>query len=199
MKKYVLKINGSKLENMKLTEVQEKILQAIVDIAEENHDFTVYIVNQNITDKLNLGSRATVGKVINKLVENNLLIRRSASCYKFNTDYVEFKEVAEKKTDKAFTHNKIDISAAEEFLPVAKWLNDVATSEDVQSYCVAYRTLTSKKNCFSENERLVAKAYLVDKVNKFGLAPVVDRINCSCNRCDLTDLISIISASITLI
>ena len=193
MKKYVLKINGSKLEEMRLTGVQEKILQAIVDIAEENHDFTVYIVNQNITDKLNLGSRATVGKVINKLVENNLLIRRSASCYKFNTDYVEFKEVAEKKTDKAYNTAKIDISSAEEFLPVAEWLNDVATSEDVQSYNIAYRTLTSKKNCFTENERLVAKAYLVEKCNRYGMEEVIEKINKTCNNCDLIELISIIS------
>ena len=190
--KYVLKINGSKLEDMNLTEVQEKVLWAIVGMAEKEHDFTVYIVNQEITDQLNLKSRATVGKVLGKLMENNLLIRKGVSTYKFNTDYVEFKEVAEKKTDKAFTHNKIDISA-EEFLPVADWLQDVATAEDNQSYCVAYRTLTDKKNCFSENERLVAKAYLVDKVNKFGLAPVVDKINVTCNRCDLTELIYLIS------
>ena len=190
--KYVLKINGSKLEDMNLTEVQEKVLWAIVGMAEKEHDFTVYIVNQEITDQLNLKSRATVGKVLGKLMENNLLIRKGVSTYKFNTDYVEFKEVAEKKTDKAFTHNKIDISA-EEFLPVADWLQDVATAEDNQSYSVAYRTLTSKKNCFSENERLVAKAYLVDKVNKFGLAPVVDKINVTCNKCELTELIYLIS------
>ena len=193
MKKYVLQINGSKLEEMRLTGVQEKILQAIVDIAEEEHDFTVYIVNQNITDKLNIKSRATVGKVINKLVENNLLIRRSASCYKFNTDYVEFKEVAENKTDKAFTHNKIDISAAEEFLPISDWLQDISTAEDNQSYCIAYRTLTSKKNCFSENEKLVAKGFLIDKVNKYGVAPVVDKINVTCNKCELTELIYLIA------
>lgn len=190
MKKYVLQINGSKLEDMNLTEVQEKILQAIVDIAEKNHDFTLYIVNQEITDKLNLKSRATVGKVLGKLLDNGLLIRKGVSCYKFNTEYVEFKEVAEnKKTDKAFTHNKIDILAAEEFLPVAKWLQDISTAEDNQSYCIAYRTLTDKKNCFTPNEVMVARAYLIDKVNKYGAAPVVDKINCSCNSCELTELI----------
>ena len=193
MKKYVLQINGSKLEDMNLTEVQEKILQAIVDIAEKNHDFTLYIVNQEITDKLNLNSRATVGKVINKFVENNLLIRKGVSCYKFNTDYVEFKEVAEnKKTDKAFTHNKIDILAAEEFLPVAKWLQDISTAEDNQSYCIAYRTLTDKKNCFSENEKLVAKGFLIEKINKFGMEEVIEKINKTCNSTDIHELISLI-------
>ena len=190
--KYVLQINGSKLENMRLTEVQEKILQAIVDVAEEEHDFTVYIVNQEITDKLNLKSRATVGKVINKLVENNLLIRKGASCYKFIPEYAEFKEVADKKTDKAFTHCKIDISA-EEFLPVSDWLQDISTAEDNQSYNIAYRTLTSKKNCFTPNEVMVARAYLIDKVNKYGVAPVVDKINKTYNKCELTELIYILS------
>ena len=191
--KYVLKIKESKLEDMNLTEVQEKILQAIVGIAEKNHDFTVYIVNQEITDKLNLKSRATVGKVLNKLVDNKLLIRKSASCYKFNTKYAEFKEVAEKKTDKAYTTAKIDVSAeAEEFLPVAKWLKDVATTEDNQSYCIAYRTLKDNRDCFTDNEKLVARAYLIDKVNQYGLDSVVEKINKTFNNTDMEELISLI-------
>ena len=190
--KYVLKINGSKLEDMNLTEVQEKVLWAIVGMAEKEHDYTVYIVNQEITDQLNLKSRATVGKVLNKLLEHNLLIRKGVSTYKINPDYAEFKEVAEKKTDKAFTHNKIDISS-EEFLPVAKWLKDVDNAEDNQSYCIAYRTLKDRKNCFTENEKLVAKGFLIDKVNKYGVAPVVDKINRTFNNCELTELIYLIS------
>lgn len=190
--KYVLEINEGKLEDMNLTEVQERILQAIVDMAEKEHDYTVYIVNQEITDELNLKSRATVGKVINKLVENNLLIRKGASCYKFNPDYVEFKEVAKKKTDKAFTHCKIDISA-EEFLPISDWLQDISNAEDNQSYCIAYRTLTSKKNCFTDKEIMVAKAYIIDKVNKYGVAPVVDKINKTFNSTDIVELIYLIS------
>ena len=190
--KYVLKIKEGKLEEMNLTEVQEKILQAIVDIAEKNHDFTLYIVNQEITDKLNLNSRATVGKVINKFVENNLLIRKGASSYKFNTKYAEFKAVAEKKTDKAYNTAKIDISA-EEFLPISDWLQDISTSEDNQSYCIAYRTLKDIHNCFTDNEKLVARAYLIDKVNKYGVAPVVDKINKTFNSTDITELISLIA------
>ena len=190
--KYVLKINGSKLENMKLTEVQEKVLWAIVGIAEKEHDYTVYIVNQEITDSLNLKSRATVGKVISKLVENNLLIRKGVSTYKINPEYAEFKEVAEKKkTDKAFTHCKIDISA-EEFLPVAAWLQDIATAEDNQSYCIAYRTLTDKKNCFTNKEKLVAKGFLAEKCNRYGMEEVVEKINKTCNNCDLIELLSLI-------
>ena len=190
--KYVLQINWNKLEKLCLTEVQEKILQAIVDIAEKNHDFTVYIVNQNITDKLNIKSRATVGKVLNKLVENNLLIRRSASCYKFNQEYAEFKEVAESKTNTEFTKYKIDISV-EEFLPVSEWLNDVATAEDDHSYSLAYRTLRDTHGVYTENERLVARAYLIDKVNKYGLDEVVEKINRMCNNCEFIELISLIS------
>ena len=190
--KYVLEINEGKLEDMNLTEVQEKVLWAIVGIAEKNHDFTVYIVNQEITDQLNLKSRATVGKVLNKLLEHNLLIRKGVSTYKFNTEYAEFKEVAEKKTDKAFTHCKIDISA-EEFLPISDWLQDISTAEDNQSYCIAYRTLTDKKNCFTPNEVMVAKAYIIDKVNKYGVAPVVDKINKTCNSTDIVELISLIA------
>ena len=191
--KYLLKINGSKLEEMRLTGVQEKILQAIVDIAEEEHDFTVYIVNQNITDKLNLKSRATVGKVLGKLVDKGLLIRRSASCYKFNTEYAEFKEVAEnKKTDTEFTNNKIDVSV-EEFLPVSEWLQDAATTEDNQSYCIAYRTLKDSKAVFNENEKLIARAYLIDKVNRHGLDTVVEKINRTVNNTDMTELKKLIA------
>ena len=190
--KCILQIKESKLEEMNLTGVQEKILQAIVDIAEKEHDFTVYIVNQNITDQLNLKSRATVGKVLTKLVENRLLIRMGTSCYKFNTEYAEFKEVAENKKDTAFTtENKIEVSA-EEFLPVSEWLQDVATTEDAQSYCIAYRTLRDSKNCFTENERLVARAYLIDKVNKYGMDEVVEKINRTFNNTDITELISLI-------
>ena len=189
--KYVLQINESKLKKMNLTGVQEKIMWAIVDIAEKNHDFTIYIVNQDITDQLNLKSRATVGKALNKLVENRLLIRMGTSCYKFNTEYAEFKEVAENKKDTAFTNNKVDVSA-EEFLPVAKWLQDVATTEDNQSYCIAYRTLRDSKNCFTANERLVARAYLIDKVNKYGMNEVVEKINRTFNNTDITELISLI-------
>ena len=191
MKKCILQIKEGKLEDMNLTEAQEKILQAIVGMAEKEHDYTVYIVNQEITDKLNLKSRATVGKVLGKLMENNLLIRKGVSCYKFNPDYAEFKEVAENKTDKAFTHCKIDISA-EEFLPVAAWLQDISTSEYNQTYCIAYRTLTDKKNCFTPNEVMVAKAYLVDKVNKYGMDEVIDKINKTCNSTDIHELVSLI-------
>ena len=191
--KCILQIKESKLEEMNLTGVQEKILQAIVDIAEKEHDFTVYIVNQNITDQLNLKSRATVGKVLTKLVDNKLLIRMGTSCYKFNTEYAEFKEVAENKKDTAFTTDKLEVEVnAEEFLPVSEWLQDVATTEDAQSYCIAYRTLRDSKNCFTENERLVARAYLIDKVNKYGMDEVVEKINRTFNNTDITELISLI-------
>lgn len=191
--KYVLKIKESKLEGMNLTEVQEKILQAIVDIAEKEHDFTVYIVNQDITDQLNLKSRATVGKVITKLIDAKLLIRKGTSCYKFNTDYAEFKEVAENRTDTAFTTDKLEVDVnAEEFLPVSEWLKDVATAEDNQSYCIAYRTLKDSKNCFTEEEKLVARAYLTDKINSYGLDAVAEKINSTCNNTDITELISLI-------
>ena len=190
--KCILQIKESKLEEMNLTGVQEKILQAIVDIAEKEHDFTVYIVNQNITDQLNLKSRATVGKVLTKLVDNKLLIRKGTSCYKFNTEYAEFKEVAESKKDTAFTNNKIKVNV-EEFLPVAEWLQDVATTEDNQSYCIAYRTLKDSKAVFTANEKLVARAYLTDKVNKYGLDTVVEKINRTCNSTDTTELIRLIA------
>ena len=190
--KYVLQINESKLKKMNLTGVQEKIMWAIVDIAEKNHDFTIYIVNQEITDKLNLKSRATVGKALNKLVENRLLIRMGTSCYKFNTEYAEFKEVAENKKDTAFTtENKIEVSA-EEFLPVSEWLQDVATTEDAQSYCIAYRTLRDSKNCFTEEEKLVARGYLIDKINRYGVDEVVEKINRTFNNTDITELISLV-------
>ena len=191
--KYVLQINESKLKKMNLTGVQEKIMWAIIDIAEKEHDYTIYIVNQEITDKLNLKSRATVGKALNKLVENRLLIRMGTSCYKFNTEYAEFKEVAENKKDTAFTTDKLEVEVnAEEFLPVSEWLQDVATTEDAQSYCIAYRTLRDSKNCFTENERLVARAYLIDKVNKYGMDEVVEKINRTFNNTDITELISLI-------
>ena len=189
--KYVLQINESKLKKMNLTGVQEKIMWAIVDIAEKEHDYTIYIVNQEITDKLNLKSRATVGKALNKLVENRLLIRMGTSCYKFNTEYAEFKEVAENKKDTAFTNNKVEVNV-DNFLPVAKWLQDVATTEDNQSYCIAYRTLRDIKNCFTANEKLVARGYLIDKVNRYGMNEVVEKINRTFNNTDITELISLV-------
>lgn len=190
--KYVLQIKESKLGDMNLTEVQKEILQAIIDMAEKEHDYTVYLVNQAITDQLNLKSRATVGKVLSKLVENNLLIRKGASCYKFNTKYAEFKEVAENKTDTAFINDKIEVSA-EQFLPVAKWLQSVDTAEDNQSYCVAYRTLRDSKAVFTDNEKLVARGYLIDKVNKYGMSEVVDKINRTFNNTDIKELRSLIA------
>ena len=189
--KYVLQINESKLKKMNLTGVQEKIMWAIVDIAEKEHDYTIYIVNQEITDKLNLKSRATVGKALNKLVENRLLIRMGTSCYKFNTEYAEFKEVAENKKDTAFTNNKVEVNA-DNFLPVAKWLQDVATTEDAQSYSIAYRTLRDSKNCFTDNEKLVAKGFLTEKINRYGVDEVVEKINRTFNTTDITELISLV-------
>ena len=171
--KYVLQIKEGKLEDMNLTEVQEKVLWAIVDIAEKDHDYTVYIVNQEITDQLKLRSRATVGKVINKLVDNGLLIRKGASCYKFNTDYSEFKEVAE----------------AEAFRSVSEWLQDTAFTEE--NYCVSYRVLKDK-SVFSEKDKLAAKGFLIDKVNKYGVAPVVDKINRGLNKTNIVELIYLI-------
>ena len=191
--KYVLQINESKLKKMNLTGVQEKIMWAIVDIAEKEHDYTIYIVNQEITDKLNLKSRATVGKALNKLVDNKLLIRMGTSCYKFNTEYAEFKEVAENKKDTAFTTDKLEVEVnAEEFLPVAKWLQDADNAEDAQSYCVAYRTLKDSKNCFTEEEKLVARGYLIDKINRYGVDEVVEKINRTFNTTDITELISLV-------
>ena len=183
------KLQSKNLREVKLTELQEQVLSYIVSRAEEEHSFLIDVDRSDIVSELNIKGSGTISKVFSRLEDYGLIKSLGGNSYKISSTFFEF---VENKTYKAFTHNKTDISA-EEFLPVAKWLQDVATSEDNQSYNIAYRVLTSKKNCFTDKEKLVARAYIIDKVNKYGVAPVVDKINKTCNNCELTELIYLIS------
>ena len=183
------KLKSKNLRGIRLTELQKQVLRYIVSRVEEEHSFLVDIDRSDIVSELKIKGTGTISKIFSRLEDLGLIKSMGGNSYKISTTFFEF---AENKTDKAFTHNKIDISA-EEFLPVAKWLNDVANAEDNQSYCIAYRTLTDKKNCFTDKEIMVAKAYIIDKVNKYGVAPVVDKINKTFNSTDITELISLIA------
>ena len=184
------KLKSKNLSGAKLSELQKQVLSYIVSKAEKEHSLMVDVDRSDIVSALSIKGTGTISKVFCRLEDYGLIKSLGGNSYKISSTFFEFVE----NKDTAFTHNKTDVSAeAEEFLPVAKWLNDVATSEDNQSYCIAYRTLTDKKNCFSENEKLVAKGFLIDKVNKYGVAPVVDRINKTCNKCELTELIYLLS------
>ena len=179
------------IKNVSLKENQEKVLDYLIKQAEVEGTYTIDIVNQEITDNCNFSSRTTTGNILNNLVDKNLIKKLGSSTVVLNNEYFRF---VENKTDTAFTTDKLDVSvSAEEFLPVSEWLQDVATAEDNQSYCVAYRTLRDSKNCFTDNEKLVAKRYLIDKVNKYGTGAVVDRINRTCNATDITEIISLIA------
>ena len=61
-----------------------------------------------------------------------------------------------------------------------------------QSYCIAYRTLKDSNNCFTEEEKLVARAYLTDKINSYGMDEVVEKINRTFNNTDTAELRSLI-------
>ena len=184
------KLQSKNLNGAKLTELQKQVLSYIVSRVEEEHSFLIDVDRSDIVSELNIKGTGTISKVLCRLEDYGLIKSLGGNSYKLSSTLYEFVE----DKDIAFTTAKIDVSAeAEKFLPVAKWLQDVATAEDSQSYCIAYRTLKDRKNCFTDNEKLVAKGFLIDKVNKYGVAPVVDKINVTCNRCELTELIYLIS------
>ena len=181
------KLKSKNLRGLKLTELQEKVLNYLVSIAEEEHSFLVDVNRSDIVSELKIKGTGTISKVFSRLEDYGLIKALGGNSYKLSSTFFMFVE----NKDSAFTHNKIDISA-EEFLPIASWLKS-DTEEDNQQYCVAYRTLKDSKSVFTDKEKLAAKEFLADKVCKYGAAPVVDKINVTCNRCELTELIYLIS------
>ena len=183
------KLQSKNLSGIKLTRLQQQVLSYIVSRAEEEHSLLIDVDRSDIVSELKIKGTGTLSKVLCRLEYYGLVKALGGNSYKLSSTFFEF---TESKTDAAFINGKIDVSA-EEFLPVEEWLRDVATTEDNQSYCIAYRTLRDSKNCFTEEEKLVARAYLTDKVNKYGVAPVVESINKTCNNCDITELIRLIA------
>lgn len=180
------KLKSKNLSGVKLTELQEQVLNYLVSIAEKDHSFLVDVNKSDIVSELKIKGTGTISKVFSRLEDYGLIKSLGGSSYKMSSTFFEFVE----NKDSAFTTAKIDVSAeAEDFLPVAEWLQ----SDTIENYCVAYRTLKDIHNCFTDTEKMVAKGFLADKVNKYGVAPVVDKINVTCNRCELTELISLIS------
>ena len=182
------KLKSKNLKGIRLTGLQEQVLNYLVSRAEEEHSFLIDVDRSDIVSELKIKGTGTISKIFSRLEDLGLVKSMGGNSYKISSTFFEFVE----SKDTAFNHNKIDISA-EEFLPVAKWLQDVATAEDNHSYCIAYRTLNDSKSVFTTNEKLIARAYLIDKVNKYGVAPVVDKINKTCNNTDITELIYLIA------
>ena len=184
------KLKSKNLSGVKLTGLQKQVLSYIVSRAEKEHSFLVDVDRSDIVSELNIKGTGTIAKIFCRLEYYGIVKALGGNSYKLSSTFFEF---VESKKDTAFTTDKLEVDVnAEEFLPVAKWLQDVATTEDAQSYSIAYRTLRDSKNCFTDNEKLVARAYLIDKVNKYGMDEVVEKINRTCNATDITELISLV-------
>ena len=182
------KLQSKNLSGVKLTRLQDQVLSYIVSRAEKEHSFLIDVNRSDIVSELNIKGTGTIAKILCRLEDYGIVKALGGNSYKLSSTFFEFVE----SKDTAFTNNKVDVSA-EEFLPVAEWLQDVATTEDNQNYCIAYRTLRDRKSCFSDNEKLVARAYLTDKVNSYGMDAVVEKINRTFNNTDITELISLIA------
>ena len=183
------KLKSKNLRGIRLTELQKQVLRYIVSRVEEEHSFLVDIDRSDIVSELKIKGTGTISKIFSRLEDLGLIKSMGGNSYKISTTFFEF---IDSKTDTAFTTAKIDVSSAEAFLPIADWLKS-DTSEDNQQYCIAYRTLKDSKSVFTDKEKLAAKEFLADKVCKYGAAPVVDKINVTCNRCELTELIYLIA------
>ena len=182
------KLKSKNLRGIRLTELQKQVLSYIVSRAEEEHSFLVEVDRSDIVSEFNIKGTGTISKIFSRLEDYGLIKSLGGNSYKLSSTFFEFVE----NKDTAFTTAKTDISAeAEDFLPVAEWLQDTAFIEE--NYCVAYRVLKDSKSIFNEKDKLASKEFLADKVCKYGAAPVVDKINVTCNRCDLTELIYLIA------
>ena len=183
------KLQSKNLSGVKLTGLQKQVLSYIVSRAEKEHSYLIDVDRSDIVSELNIKGTGTIAKIFCRLEDYGLFKSLGGNSYKLSSTFFEFVET---KTDTAFTNNKVEVSA-DEFLPVAEWLQDVATAEDNQSYCIAYRTLRDNKNSFTEEEKLVARAYLIDKVNSYGMDAIVEKINRTYNNCNLAELIRLIA------
>ena len=183
------KLQSKNLSGVKLTRLQKQVLSYIVSRAEKEHSYLIDVDRSDIVSELNIKGTGTIAKIFCRLEDYGLFKSLGGNSYKLSSTFFEFVET---KTDTAFTNNKVDVSA-EDFLPVAEWLQDVATAEDNQSYCIAYRTLKDSKNSFTEEEKLVARGYLIDKVNQYGMDAIVEKINKTCNATDIVELIRLIA------
>ena len=169
------------ISGVKMTELQEQVLKYLVSKAEREHSFLIDVNRSDIVSELKIKGTGTISKVFSRLEDLGLIKALGGNSYKISSTFFEFVE----NKDTAYNTAKTDVSA--DFLPIADWLK----SDTIENYCVAYRVL--KNNCFTDKEKLVAKEFLADKVNKFGVAPVLENINRGFNNCELTELILLIS------
>lgn len=178
------KLKSKNLRGIRLTGLQEQVLNYLVSRAEEEHSFLIDVDRSDIVSELKIKGTGTISKIFSRLEDLGLVKSMGGNSYKISTTFYEFVE----SKDTAFTHNKTDVSA--DFLPVASWLQDTAFTEE--NYCVAYRVLKDK-SVFNEKDKLASKEFLADKVCKYGVAFVVDKINRGFNNTDSVELIYIIS------
>ena len=178
------KLKSKNLRGIRLTGLQEQVLNYLVSRAEEEHSFLIDVNRSDIVSELKIKGTGTISKIFSRLEDLGLVKSMGGNSYKISTTFYEFVE----SKDTAFTHNKTDVSA--DFLPVASWLQDTAFTEE--NYCVAYRVLKDK-SVFNEKDKLASKEFLADKVNKYGVAFVVDKINRGFNNTDSVELEYILS------
>ena len=178
------KLKSKNLRGIRLTGLQEQVLNYLVSRAEEEHSFLIDVDRSDIVSELKIKGTGTISKIFSRLEDLGLVKSMGGNTYKLSSNFFMFVE----SKDTAFTHNKTDVSA--DFLPVASWLQDTAFTEE--NYCVAYRVLKDK-SVFNEKDKLASKEFLADKVCKYGVAFVVDKINRGFNNTDSVELIYIIS------
>ena len=180
------KLKSKNLRGIRLTGLQKQVLSYIVSRAEEEHSFLIDVNRSDIVSELKIKGTGTISKIFSRLEDLGLIKSMGGNSYKISTTFFEFAE----NKDTTFTTAKIDVSAeAEAFRPVADWLQDTAFTKE--NYCVAYRVLKDK-SVFNEKDKLAAKGFLIDKVNKYGVAPVVDNINRGLNKTNIVELIYLI-------
>ena len=172
------------INGVKLTELQKQVLGYLVSKAEKEHSFLIDVDRSAIVSELNIKGTGTISKIFSRLEDLGLIKSMGSNTYKLSSNFFMFVE----NKDTAFTHNKTDVSA--DFLPVASWLQDTAFTEE--NYCVAYRVLKDK-SVFNEKDKLASKEFLADKVCKYGVAFVVDKINRGFNNTDSVELEYILS------
>ena len=180
------KLRSKNLRGIRLTGLQKQVLSYIVSRAEEEHSFLIDVNRSDIVSELKIKGTGTISKIFCRLEDLGLIKSLGGNSYKISSTFFKFVE----NKDKAFTTTKTDVSAeAEAFRPVADWLQDTAFTKE--NYCVAYRVLKDK-SVFNEKDKLAAKEFLIDKVNKYGVAPVVDNINRGLNKTNIVELIYLI-------
>lgn len=175
------------IKNVNLKENQEKVLNYLIGIAEQEGTYTIDIVNQEITDNCNFSSRTTAGNILNNLVEKNLIKKLGSSTFVLNNEFFQFEEYKDR-------NYVADISNREDDFLSDLFSKDSLYTDDYRNCSVAYRCLVNRYNCFTEQEQMNSKKFLKDMIKDTDIDTVVNQINKSCNNTTVAELNSLLSA-----